>query len=220
MVASYDGLRNQIDMDLADEDTDGFLDDATGAGPFVTFLNSGACPDGLAHQLAFVSTANLSGINLTVVGTDADGRAQTEVRAGPNNNTVESSKYFKTITSITASSTLGANTMDVGWVDEAVSHTIRLDDSRTNAAAVSVDHNGTSTWTIQTTSCNVDRLNDSAPFAYADQSALFWFDDANFTGKSADTHAQLALKGRTAMRMVLASYSSGFEMQIFVTHPG
>lgn len=216
---AFTNLRDQIDLDVADESTTGIATGLTGAGPFSTFTASGPT-DGLAHQLSLTSTANLSGINITINGTDADGRTQTETRAGPNNTTVETSKYFKTVTSITAASSLGANTMDVGWVDEVASRTIHLDDSRAEAAMVSVDHTGTAAWTIQTTNCNVDRLSDSAPFAYTDQEALFWFADANFTGKSADTHNQLALKGRTAMRLITTSYSSGAELQIYVTHPG
>jgi hypothetical protein len=97
-------------------DADGFANDVTGniaTTPWTTILGSPA--DGCAHQTTLASSADIHLITITVSGTDAEGRVQTEAIAGPASNTVNLTKYFKTLTSITSSATLGANTMDVGW---------------------------------------------------------------------------------------------------------
>src|SRR3569623_1393634 len=102
-----------------DDSTTGFKTGATGAGPFTMTTTSPG--DGLAHLVSLTSTANLSAISMTQTGTDAEGRAQTEEVTGPNNTTVYGTKYFATLTSVSASATLGANTMNVGFKDESVS---------------------------------------------------------------------------------------------------
>src|ERR1044071_363932 len=56
-----------------------------------------------AHKIAIASDGNDSTHTFTVVGTNADGQAQTEVITGPNATSVNSTKYYATITSITIS---------------------------------------------------------------------------------------------------------------------
>src|SRR5688572_21267722 len=133
--------------DPANVDTDGIADGITGAGPWneiaVGELVAAGAGDGLAHQLNLTSAANLSGINITIVGTDADDKPITEVIAGPAANTVETTGYFKTVTSIAAASTLGANTMDVGWVDEFVGPSVPLDWRRNVPSRFFLDVTGT-----------------------------------------------------------------------------
>lgn len=107
----------------------------TGAGPFATFTAPGAA-DLLGHQVALASTANLSGTNFTIAGTDANDNVISEVHAGPNNNSVLSVKYFKTVTLITASVSLGANTLNVGWGAPAVTRWEQID-YRQNSFSVS-----------------------------------------------------------------------------------
>jgi hypothetical protein len=140
----------------ADEDADGIANDATGAATSITLASSSA-GDGLAHQISFASSANLSGITFTITGTDADGVSQTEDVTGPNNDTVESTKYFLTWTSITKSATLGANTLDIGWVDEFVTPTIPLN-WRAPDKTIRIDRTGTINYTAQQTLSKMDVL--------------------------------------------------------------
>lgn len=63
--------------------------------------------------VTLTSTGNLSGANITVVGTDTLGNAVTETRAGPNNNTVATTAQFATVTSVTSDAALGT-AMSVG----------------------------------------------------------------------------------------------------------
>ncbi len=64
-----------------------------------------------AQKITITSTANNSGITFVVVGTDANGDAQTSgATTGPNAGTVTVSGTFLTVTSITAS---GSITTDI-----------------------------------------------------------------------------------------------------------
>lgn len=155
----------------ATEDTDGLVNDATGATSPLTQLSTGP-GDGLAHQIAIVSAANLSAITFTLTGTDADGVTLTEAVTGPNATTVESTGYFKTVTSIAISATLGANTVDLGWADEFVTPTIQLN---TYAQGVSgnVDVTGTIDYTVQATNSDIRTR--------ADDGAFNWFDVVDAT---------------------------------------
>ena len=77
-----------------------------------TVVTTPATTDLLAHQVTLTSPvqATLAGVTFTIIGTDADDNAQTETGlTGPASNaTVTSIKYFKTITTITPSATMGA----------------------------------------------------------------------------------------------------------------
>lgn len=200
----------------ADESDDGIAAGLTGAGPWDTsdFTLSGPS-DSLAHQLSLASTANLSGITITITGTDADGREQSEALAGPNNNEVETTLYFKTVSAISASATLGANTMDVGWVDEFASPTVPLEIYLHNDTVnCQVSLTGTAGFDIETTLSDI-RGDPNDPPAQED---LLWVNDANFTAKSADIQAKLATVAR-ALRLVVNSYSSGAELELGIITP-
>jgi hypothetical protein len=60
--------------------------------------------------LTMASTGNISGTNFTIAGTDASGVTVTEVLAGPNNNTVYSTKVYASVTSIHCSAAVGTAT--------------------------------------------------------------------------------------------------------------
>lgn len=199
---------------VASEDTDGIANDLTGAGPWTPNVASGP-NDGLAHQVSLTSAANLGAITITVTGTDADGQAVTEGIAGPVGNTVETTKFFKTVTTISASSTLGANTLDVGWVDEAVSQTIPLEIYLHNGYPnVQVTLSGTANFDIEDTMSNI-RASSSPPPSQADYT---WLNDANFTNKSASLSSALAVLAR-AIRLAINSYSAGATFNLAIVTP-
>lgn len=204
------------DFAPSDADDNGIASALTGAGPWDSgdFITT-TIPDGLAHQISLKSGANLSGINITVTGLDADGQEQTEVLAGPSNNTVETTAYFSQVTSISAASTLGANTMDVGWVDEFTSQTIPLEIYlRGLLPTCQVELTGTANFDIEVTNSDI-RASSSPPPAQDD---YLWLNDANFTNKSASLVANLATLAR-AIRLVINSYSSGAVLQLGIVTP-
>ena len=64
--------------------------------------SSGSVTLTTATQVSFTSASNNSSATFTITGTNQDGVSITEDVTGPNNSTVESTKFFKTITGITS----------------------------------------------------------------------------------------------------------------------
>lgn len=68
---------------------------------------------GVNRTVSLTSTGDLSGIQITINGFDTNNVAVTQTRAGPNNNTVETTALFNRVTSVTTPSALGT-AMSVG----------------------------------------------------------------------------------------------------------
>jgi hypothetical protein len=68
----------------------------------------------MPQKVILTSAGNISGVNFTISGTDADGKTISETRAGPNANVVATTNYFKTVTSVAVNGAVGTNTK-VGW---------------------------------------------------------------------------------------------------------
>ncbi len=78
-----------------------------GAGNF-TLANTTV--GNLPQTITFTSTGNISGVEMTITGTDLNGDAQTEAINGPNNNTVTSTNKFLTVTQVAADAAVSTNT--------------------------------------------------------------------------------------------------------------
>ena len=212
--------RIEIDMDLADVDDDGVFQNQTlgGAGNF-TLNGAGVVngqwvtPDLFAKQIGFASTGNISGVNFTISGYEDRNKtiAISETIAGPNNNTVETTNYFYSIQSISASGAVGTNTK-AGPVDEAVSQIISI--KRTNSdrnerqVGLTFIVTGTINYTVQQTSDDVQSLTDRT-FNWLDS------DDSAVVGATASKNSNyIALP--QAMRVKINSYSSGAALLIQV----
>jgi len=65
------------------------------------------------RQITFTSVANNSATNVVIVGKDVFGNTVTETLAGSNNNTVTSTNYYSTLTSLTTNGNI--TTMSVGF---------------------------------------------------------------------------------------------------------
>ena len=213
----------RLDFDPANVDPDGLADGLTGVGPWTsTNLVRTDTPDSLAHQLGVFCGTDINTITITLTGTDADGKAITDTVTGINNSTVETTKYFKTLTNVSASATLGLNTIDIGWVDEVSSQTIPLDHYMSSPAVVSVEVTGTINYDIEVTMDNpYPNLNEenAAPFTMTEQSHLNWVNDGNFTAKTATLIDDLAVEGMRALRVVINSYTDTAELQVYIHQP-
>jgi hypothetical protein len=193
-----------IDIDVANASLTGFASNVTGAAFTIT---TNATTDGLAHQVSILndSATDHSAKTVTLVGTDANGKALTEVVTGPNTSaTVESAGYFKTLTSATPSATIGADTFDIGWVDEVASQIIPLNWRSSEAANISVDVTGTINFTVQETFVDIQTQTP------------VWVDITALASKTADT-TSVATVGATAVRIIVNSYSSGAELQVYMS---
>ena len=194
-----------FDVDVADESLTGFASNVTGAS---FTLTTTATSDGLAHQVSIRndSVTDHSGKTITLVGTDANDKPLTEVVTAPGTSaTVESTGYFKTLTSATPSATIGADTFDIGWVDEVATPTYMLNKYNRTAPNIHVDVTGTISFTVQ--ECFRDLQRGEAEV---------WMNVSALASKSADTTAQISL-GAVAVRLIVDSYSSGAELQMVIT---
>lgn len=201
----------KITIDLADASLTGFASNVTGAA-FVLTANTPT--DGIAHQVSIRndSATDHSDKTVALVGTDADGKALTETVTGPTGSaTVESVGYFLTLTSATPSATIGADTFDIGWVDEAVSKTIPVDQRSMAGAAIAVTVTGTINYTAYETFDDVQATDTASQ-------SVDWHAITALSGKTASL-VGVSTPGATAIRIVVNSYSSGAALEVAISQP-
>ena len=97
-------------------DADGLSTAATISGAAALTLNGALIADSkyttgdnIGQVITILSAGDDSGITFTIVGTDANGDALTEVVTGANAGTASSSGYFNTVDSITTSASSAGN---------------------------------------------------------------------------------------------------------------
>lgn len=197
-------INKLIDIDLDNASANGIAQSQTPSTSFTLNGSLGTTLD-YARIILFTSAGNESGKNITVNGTDADGNTITETITGPNTTAV-TTKYFKTITSITVSSAFGgACTVGTrGTTLSAVSKTIPVDSKDQFAPVIAVDVTGTINYTVQETFNNI--LKDGTSSAtFTSVTAL--------TSQTTDLSTHLT-RGATGVRIIINSYSSGAELQM------
>lgn len=179
---------------LAALDADGFAAGLTGVGPWTTFS---APADGTAHQVTIANSADMRTYTFTVTGTDANGNSQTESIAGPNATTATLTNYFKTITRISVSATIGVNTIDVGWTALCQTPVFVTDHAKLTGPVVSAGIGGSITYTLQQTATPI-----------FDTTLTPAWQTLGSAGASANSLAN-AQAGTTAVRCTVASHTSG-----------
>ena len=187
----------------ADANLTGFASNVTGATFTLSATTSG---DSLAHQVSIRndSATDQSGKTVTLVGTDHLGRALTEVVTGPAGSaTVESSGYFLTLTSATPSATIGADTFDIGWVDEFVTPTIALD-WRSGIGSLEIVITGT---------INIDLDSSNSDLQNSTDSASWFVDTSTNAGVTASKWITFNANPRF-IRVKANSYSSGATVKL------
>lgn len=209
----------ELDIDPANEDTDGFANDVNSSAGTAFTLAATSAGDNLAHKIIITPSGSVTG-NYTITGTDADGRVQSEILATDTTNAVTSAKYYLTLTSVLAPSGIGAETVDIGWVDEVSSKTIVLDTYAINPCVVQVKVTGTINYDVEDTAQAPFTRPDSGAFTIASQADLAWLNDANFTAQTASKGSELGTPGIRAARVVVNSYSSGAELQVWFVQSG
>lgn len=202
---------NKITLDVDDASLTGFASNVTGA---TWTLTTTATTDGLAHQVSIRndSATDHSLKTAILTGTDENGNTQTETVSLPGTSaTIESTKYFKTLTSVVPSATIGADTMDIGWVDEVLSVWIPLDYHVYSGLGIQITVTGTVNYTVEQT---LDRVQDSSVTPdWADH------DDANLVSATASVNSNYAYIP-VAMRLKINSYSSGAAVEMSIVHTG
>ena len=213
----------EIDVDLETADLDGLasaVDSSTAAAISLdgALISGGTftSADGLGRIIVIIdqSSDTQTDITFSVVGTDAQGNAITEVITGPASGaTVASTKYFKTVSSITPSAAQGGSeTVDVGTRGttlSAVSKCYPLNFRDSVAPVVSVNVTGTLNFTVQQTYSDLLNNTDAS-------GTIIWEDVTALASKTADTTASLGV-GAHGVRIVINTYSTGAELQAIVT---
>lgn len=187
----------------ADVNLTGFASNVTGASFTLTATSSG---DSLAHQVSIRndSATDHSGKTVTLVGTDHLGRSLTEVVTAPGSSaTVESTGYFMTLTSATPSATIGADTFDIGWVDEFVTPAIALN-WRGGIGSLEIAITGT---------INIDLDSSNSDIQNSTDSALWAVDTAANAGVTASKWIIFNANPRF-IRVRANSYSSGATVKL------
>jgi len=154
--------------------------------------------DGLAHQVTIHGDAatNHSLKTAIIVGTDAEGRSQAETINLPNGvATVTSTKFFKTVTSVTPSATIGADTMDIGWNAVCETPTYPVDCYYQAAPNISITVGGSITFSISQTNSDV----------FASQSPL-WNELVASRSTSCSASGQA---GITAFKVNITAHTAG-----------
>jgi len=178
-----------------------FADNATGA---TIALANNATPDGYAYKPAIKNNGSndLSGIDFTFTGLDADGKTQIAVVAGPGaSSTVYTDKeYFSYISSVTLSSTLGSNTVDIGTSGFFASKTYPLASDKTASIALDLI-DGSINYTGQ---CSYNDVSVTQP-------PYLW---QNLTSPGQDFYQKIAsdnlflLSPPNAFRIITSSFST------------
>lgn len=203
---------SKLDMDPANSSVTHYLSNATGATFTLTNTDSG---DGLARHVLITNDAARDDtlITVTIVGTDADGKAQTETIAGPDaSTTTVTTKFFLTVTSVTPLSTIGSNTWDIGYDDIIASKTIPLNSLSGYPAVAAVNVTGTIAFDVEVT---YDLVN-SPEFTWTDQSTPTWINATNITNKTANIIGELDI-GAQAARVLINSYTDTAELQVWIS---
>lgn len=194
MVRPFDKL-----FTLANSSTNYFANDVTGTN---LTLAQTATPDGYAHKVTVLNNSGTdhSGKTITIVGTYY-GATQTETIAGPGASaTVTSAYYYDTISSVTFSSTIAPDTVDVSYSTAFASNAYPLN-WRGGLPYIDVIVTGTLTGTVQYTG---DPVNQGAtpPFNWLSDSGAAL---TGFTDDASDGYTVVPV----AIRVITSSYSNG-----------
>ena len=111
-----------------------------------TSTSGGSATFTTAQRVAISSSGNDSGVTFTVTGTDMFGRAQTDTITGANAASATGSKYFATVTSVTASGATAGN-ITAGTATESVTGNVTQSREVVNATSVSGVVGGSTTLT-------------------------------------------------------------------------
>lgn len=213
-------MQYKIDIDPANADADGIAADLPTGTDWATGVDAEwvatSAGDGLAHQLVVTTAGNEPAGNaptLTITGTDADDKPITDSVVLPNATTIETAKYFKTVTSATTGSDATVGVVDIGWVDEVATPTQWLNWEEGGPIQFYVDVTGTISIDVQFTNADVRNRQ-----LYPEQSSFPWFvAAAGLDDETADVYTRVTGGGLTGFRVVVNSYTDTAEAQVYAS---
>lgn len=111
--------------DAGEYDLDGFANnsvDDVGAPGFMV-LTETTVGDGFAHKVRFTPSGSITG-DFIILGTDQDGNVAGETLETDEGNAVTTVGFYLTLTSIETPAGLGAETVDIGWIQDGAEYTL------------------------------------------------------------------------------------------------
>jgi len=187
---------------------------STGAAVAVTQTST---QDSLAHRVTLTAPvqATLAGVKFTIVGTNANGAAQSElIAAGPASGaTVSGTKFFLTVETIQPDATMGTKVLAVGLLAEAVGHWNNLENTM-SAPMVMVGVTGTIDYSVYQTPANI--------FDAPERDAVYTTIGMPITGLSAVTANVLAAGGESCRAIMLRvnSFTAGATITMYINNSG
>lgn len=162
-------------------------------------------------QVSFASTGNISTVVFTVTGTDFYGYAQTATVTGINNNTVATTKQFKTVTQIATSGAVGTNvTVGTNAVASTAWYPADYNRNGTVLIYVTLSSGASLTYTVEMTPTN---LNDTTlliadQIAQAQSAVVFSSSDTTVVNASTNQVSNF-VTAPAGIRLTLNSWVSG-----------
>jgi hypothetical protein len=157
---------------------------------------SGVATIGAAQLLRLTSGGDDQAITFTFVGTDADGASISETVAGTNASNSDTTKHFKTISSITKSGA-SAGTIIVGNLIDSVSPKLAINPMKLPfSIGIGCVKSGTVTYGLEQS------------YEEGIQSAVSWFAHASITSKSANADGSLLFPA-AALRLHATASTAG-----------
>jgi hypothetical protein len=192
-----DNVNYKSSHTLAAADLVGFRSNATG----VDFaLTATSVSDSLAHKVTIRndSATDHSAKTAILTGTDANGNVLTETLNLPGTSaTVTSTKDFKTLTTVVPSATIGADTMDIGYIAAGYGPWVRVSYNQPHfGASVAANIGGTVNYDIEHTYDTSLSITDAA------------FKHASITAATADAYNGYVTPVY-AVRLNVNSHTSG-----------
>ena len=210
-----------LDIDLSNVDADGLADNNDSSGTSVTLdgaLTSGgtfSSADGLGRIITITdaSTSDQSDVTFTVTGTDSNGDSISDAITGPGSGaTVASSKYFKTVSSVTISAAQGGSeTVDIGTrntTSVASSSVVPLNFRDEVPAEIAVTVTGTINYTVQETFDDILANSDAS-------GNITWSAIGAFSSKTASVTSKVSV-GSRAVRVLVNSYTDTAELSVSI----
>lgn len=184
---------------VADPDGIAQLQTATGGGA-LTLNGALAGTMDVPRHASLTSTGNLSTITFTVAGTDRFDTSITDAITGPNATTVNGTKNFKTVTSVTPSAAVGGQ-VSVGSSANLETQWVPRNQSQPVGTVAVVCTSSGLTYTLQTTPDNVQ----AAGFQ---ESSASTFNDATIASKTDSFRGQDTMIAAAA-RLSIAVAATG-----------
>lgn len=197
------GKRQTTSILSLSNDANGCFEDQT-IGSATTINLNGAlasgnvCTFSSAQQISIEGASNESGVVVVIVGTDADGRRETESLTLANAGTAKSVRWYKTIITITTDGSTTGN-IEGGPLSTngAVSKSLVPDLAGfTSIMSIAVS-SCTCTYTVEHTSYNTPSTIEQV-----------WFDTVGMVAKTADSEGNIVAPV-AGVRAKITAYTSG-----------